>query len=499
MRLALALAILPLPAAAEVVDWTVADGAPCDAIGALAAGDELILHEGTYDGPCRIGARGAEGAPIVVRGADGEAMPVLSFAGDWSNVVDLDAASWLELRGIEIQGGANDVDGIKMHGCSHVVIEGCRFEGLGGISISMNDGDHEDVTLRGNTFVDAFATTLYVGCHDGSCVARDVVIERNLIDGVHPWNAYAVGYGLEVKLGSYDVVVRDNVVWDTKGPGIMIYGTQGAGTNVVERNVCAESEGSAGIEVVGGTTIVRNNVVIGNGDGGIWSYDYGGRGLLSDIWIVNNTAIDNENAGIRVTAWEGIVDGLVVANNASVGGPGAAFALPGAGPDASANVECDAACFADLAGLDLWPTAAGPLVDAGSTGEWIPADDYLGAVRDAEPDVGAYERTGEANPCGPIERAARDCWGAGDSDTDADTDTDTDADSDTDADADADADSDADADADSDADADADADTDADSSRTDHDGCGCRSIGVPAAAGLAPLAAALAVVRRRRT
>ncbi|MBI2892248.1 MAG: right-handed parallel beta-helix repeat-containing protein [Deltaproteobacteria bacterium] len=479
-------------ARAAVIEFGVGDGVLCDAVNGLEPGDSLVLDAGTYEGPCRIGVSGTEGSPIVVQAADGAA-PVISFGGEWSNVVDLDSTAWLTLSGLGIEGGANDIDGIKMHSPSHVVVERCRFAGLAGISISMNDGDSDDVTIRDCTFEDARATTLYVGCHDGSCIASNVDVLRNFVDGVHPWSDEAVGYGIEVKLGSHDVLVQDNVFRDTRGPGIMVYGFEGeGGPNVVERNVCWGSERSAGIEVVGGTAIVRNNVVIENGDGGIWSYDYGGRGLLADISIVNNTAIRNANGGIRVTAWEGLAASLLVANNAAVAAGGAeAFRMPGAGPTMQANVECDEACFVDLAGLDLWP--AGPIVDTGAQGDWLPSDDFYAQARDATPDVGAMERTGEANICGPIVNEPRNCWAGGDADADSDSDSDTDTDTDTDSDSDSDTDTDTDSDSDSDTDSDADSDSDA--------GCSCNAPGASGPAlpvGLAILGLATVSLFRRR-
>ena len=53
------------------------------------------------------------------------------------------------------------------------------------------------------------------------------------------------GYGIEVKLNTGGVV-RDNVIIDTKGPGIMVYGARDLVTvSVVERNFTRGSRTSS--------------------------------------------------------------------------------------------------------------------------------------------------------------------------------------------------------------------------------------------------------------
>ena len=76
---------------------------------------------------------------------------------------------------------------------------------------------------------------MYFGCHDGTwCILTDLVVERNYIRGVRASDP-EIGYGFQVKLNSV-AVIRDNVIVDTKGPGIMVYGAHNlTAVSVIER------------------------------------------------------------------------------------------------------------------------------------------------------------------------------------------------------------------------------------------------------------------------
>jgi hypothetical protein len=89
-----------------------------------------------------------------------------------------------------------------------------------------------------------------------------------------------IGYGIQVKLNSAGVIC-DNVVGDTKGPGIMVYVAVDDGRGImVERNFVRGFLRSSGIVGSGGPAIVRNNILGGNRGGGIGLEDYAARGLF---------------------------------------------------------------------------------------------------------------------------------------------------------------------------------------------------------------------------
>src|SRR6056300_1677187 len=71
---------------------------------------------------------------------------------------------------------------------------------------------------------------MYIGCHSGSCVTTNTLVEGNYIH--HTRGTSSGGNdGIEIKFGSYGNIVRGNVIHDTnigrKYPGIFVYGSGG--------------------------------------------------------------------------------------------------------------------------------------------------------------------------------------------------------------------------------------------------------------------------------
>ena len=108
---------------------------------------------------------------------------------------------------------------------------------------------------------------MYVGCNNATCSVTNSVFENNYI---HHLRATSDGGndGIEIKVGSYGNIVRNNVIHDTtigkRFPGIFVYGG-GAPANVVEGNVIWNA-GEA-IQVVS-DAVIRNNLIL-NSDVGI--------------------------------------------------------------------------------------------------------------------------------------------------------------------------------------------------------------------------------------
>lgn len=379
----------------------------CEAVNKAAPGDEIVLFGGSYSTPCSINAKGSFGSPIVVRSAseDLSMRAVLAYFGTTSNVLELRGAQHIALRWLSFGPTQGGVDAIKLRRSSDILIEQNLFYGIGGISISANDGDSQRVTVRQNVFQNLTSTGLYFGCHEGlSCHATDLTIEGNFIDGVRPTDDGSVGYGLQIKLNSYGLV-RDNTVYRTRGPGIMVYGSnRGDRPSIVEGNYVEGSLTDGGIVIGGGAAIVRNNVVVGNAAGGIIAQNYGGRDLQQNVWVVHNTVLENGGASIIVQAWrEG--RGNVLSFNA-IAPRAATLALLPVAPSGTirGNITCEAtrSCFARATGplYDLRPASSGPLIDAGGGGPevWRPVDDFLGRSRGRSTSVGAFERTSLAEP-----------------------------------------------------------------------------------------------------
>lgn len=328
----------------------------------------------------------------MIRAADPDRRPRLVEPERPVNLLEV-RASDIVIRDLDL-GPTSDSDGVRIILGNRITIEGCRFTQMRGIAVVANHNSVEALTVRGNVITESNATGMYFGCHDGSrCAVSNLLVERNYIHGVRAPDP-EVGYGLEVKLNSWGVI-RDNVIMDTKGPGIMVYGARGLlTTNAVERNFVSGSRTSSGIVVGGGPALVRNNISIRNIDAGIGLENYGRRGLLRGIVVAHNTIYSNRQAGIS-TPDQGPIDARI-ANNAVHARPGTA-ALPPVRSSLrlAGNVNCSwAPCFGEPDGLDFSPFPGSPLYGAGVSGtdEALPADDFFSVRRRTPPSVGAIER-----------------------------------------------------------------------------------------------------------
>lgn len=371
----------------------------CAEINLLPPGEELVLRAGTYRGGCTVSQGGRPGAPSVIRAKDPSSPPRIVYGDRESNVFTL-RADHLVFQGLALGPTQRNVDGFRIHSRADISIEDMRFEGMGGIAVAATHVSIRGLAVRRNVILASEATGMYFGCHEGrSCEVTDLVVEGNHIRGVRA-PAPEIGYGLQVKLNSVGVV-RDNVIVDTKGPGIMIYGSRTLDrVSVVERNVVVGSLRSSGIVIGGGPVLVRNNVATGSQEAGIGLEDYGRRGLLRGVVVVHNTLYGNTGGGIVVPE-HGLLD-VTVVNNAAHAGAGAA-PLPSRPGQVrlAGNVNCAVLiCFVNPLAHDFSPGPGSPLPQAGvaAVEAWMPSDDLSGASRGTPPTVGAVER-----PTGPLQ------------------------------------------------------------------------------------------------
>ena len=406
MRTGLALACLLAPAVARAGVFEIHPGDDLFArIRTLAAGDEVIVHAGTYPTPglLQVTWSGTEAAPIVVRAAPG-ARPVIAGTPG-QNVIDL-GGSHFTLRGFELRGGSH---GVRLAASDHATLEDLVIHDLGDVGISCNrpGQDCSFVTIRRNEIYDTgqagSGEGMDLGCNDAACRFRDSLVEGNY---VHDTGGDQ-GDGIEVKTGASNVVVRDNVIVRSKYPGITMDGFAGsAPPNIVERNLVWTTLDN-GIQIVGQVR-VRNNIVLGAGANGIHSKASQGH-VPIDLEIVNNTVVGAGPGGacLRANDWAGAM-GQTIGNNALYCEGGAAIELAGGAPNAklSGNVgrgsSNAASGFAlgrgaaedlgDPGAGDVYPRAGSPLEDAGG-GALAPRTDFDGCARlGTRSEVGAYER-----------------------------------------------------------------------------------------------------------
>lgn len=371
----------------------------CGEVRATQPGEELVLAPGDYQGPCAIRKGGEPGAPLVIRAADPTRRPRIVYAGRASNVFEV-RASHVTIRGLEFGPTQQDVDGVRIFGGTDLTVEDCHFTQLGGIAVVANHSSVRGLVVRRNVIRNSTATGMYFGCHDGmGCAVSGLVVEGNFIDGAAAPDP-EVGYGIQFKLNSSGII-RGNTIMNTKGPGIMVYGSRhGPDVSVVERNVTIGSRRSSGIVVGGGPAVIRNNIAASNDQAGIDLMDYRNRGLLRTILVANNTVYGNRAGGI--TAPETGLSAVTIVNNAAEANAGAHPYPPSrqTGLRVVGNVDCaDVACLANPDHLDFSPGSGSRLKGAGVSVKeaWMPREDFFGVRRSNPLSAGAIER-----PSGPL-------------------------------------------------------------------------------------------------
>lgn len=386
------------------------------AIAALEPGDELVLRGGTYTlaGRLAIDLVGTAARPIVIRAKTGE-RPRLDRPNADHNIVEIENGEYLELRGIEFSGGSA---GIRIMSARYLTIEDCEIHDTADVALRANDTGtvYQSLVIRRNHIHDTGGTGegMYLGCNNDGCRLRDSVIEGNY---VHHTNAAGVeqGDGIELKEGSFDNVIRDNVIHDTNYPCILTYSAAGnGGPNIIERNVLWHC-GDHGVQS-SADAIIRNNLILSAGSDGIAMQPHQA-GAPANLVVVNNTILTSTNDAISIRGNTGTV---VVANNAlyaengraifvSGGSPGmitlAGNAGVGAAPSGFAN-----ASLADLVQghylgqppINLYPAEGGALVAAGAATH-LPLDDFDRRPRNGVADIGAYAFVAGAAPGWMIE------------------------------------------------------------------------------------------------
>jgi hypothetical protein len=379
------------------------------AVESLAPGDTLTVHAGTYDGTGRISITvpGTAAQPVLVRGASGEARPLITRpAGSTpQNTINIEGASYLTISGLEISGNG---DGINMSlSPHHITIEDCEVHHVD-VGINFRSSMHH-VTVRRNHVHDTGADGgtgegIYVGCNDGSCAVSESVIENNWI---HDTLAASQGDGIEIKLGSWGNAIRDNVIYNTNYPGILLYGTMGNARNVVERNAIWNCDDS-GIQAAA-DAIIRNNLILECPGNGFNSQDHNGV-TPNRIEFVNNTLVGGSPV-LRLSNWAN-KQGMILANNAIYSSGGYAVgsltgvvvtgnvaypvtsALPSTGVTAGYGTSVD---FLNAAARNVYPSGNSKLLDIANA-VYAPSDDFNGTLRSGVPEAGAYTWTGLANP-----------------------------------------------------------------------------------------------------
>ncbi len=233
---------------------------------AAGPGTTIVIAAGTYRGSFRTTASGTASAPITYVA---ESWWGARLVGDGTaDAVWLNEGDHVEIRGFEISGGA--VDGLVSSG-SYVRIVGNRVSGFAkGNCISTAGSGYtlHDIDVIGNVAHGCGASALDHGIyvsHPGGTVANNISYGN-------------AGYGIHCWHNCNRLVVSNNLVFGNGEGGIVIgqgdgpnYGEVAADNFVVSNNIAVDN-GEFGIEESGATgpnNRYLHNIVSGNAEQGL--------------------------------------------------------------------------------------------------------------------------------------------------------------------------------------------------------------------------------------
>ena len=381
------------------------------AVTALAPGDELVLTAGEYllSRGLKISLTAEEASPSIIRAQDEDAVLIRLPSAD-HNIVEIRSSRFLTIRGLRFSGGSH---GLRLMDSDFITIEDCEIFETGDVAISAKaGGTYEGLVIRRNHIHHTNGTGegLYLGCNHDRCRVANSLVEGNYI---HHTNRASVdqGDGIEIKEGSFGNVVRDNVIHDTKYPGILTYSTAGNGpANVIERNLVwnvsdypIQSAADAIIRnniVLGGPVVmqahqagrpsnlvVAHNTIISPGAGIVV------RDVSGPVQIVNNAVFAASEFAINVISGEKSM--VQVEGNVGEGRlAGARTGLLQVKGIAGELIDAD---YDRLPPVDVFPAPGSQLVGSGVKA-FVTAVDFNGSKRNGEADAGAYKFDENGNP-----------------------------------------------------------------------------------------------------
>ena len=371
-------------------------------VNSLGPGDELVLAGGLYEIYDRfsLSVQGTVDAPVIMRSADGEVAHI-HRPNAYENLIDIEGSQHLVLSGIEFSGGSA---GLRFSDSDFITIEYCDIHDTADVAIRANDtGDFYDgFEIIGNEVHHTGGTgeAMYLGCNSNGCQFANALIEGNYI---HHTDGPTVsqGDGIELKEGSFNNVVRDNVIHDTNYPCILTYGTVGnGGPNIIERNVMWNC-GDHAIQSAADAKI-RNNIILSSAADGIAMQPHQSESP-SDLEVVHNTILHPTGDAISVRNASGTV---IVANNAlySQSGSGlftsggtSTLVISGNSTDGDLSADLMDGHYGGSPPVDVYPTSGSALLDAGDPA-YVTIDDFNGNARDGYADIGAYGFDQAGNP-----------------------------------------------------------------------------------------------------
>lgn len=280
------------------------------ALNALTPGDEIIIAPGTYEFSSNfsLNLQGTAAAPIWITGQTGAIIYMNTTGQNILNVGSSSQTRYLCIRGLEFTGGSH---GLRFYDCTQVWLNQCHIHGTGDAGISTNTVDTSYMFITRNQIHNTGGTGegMYLGANSGAVIMSNSIIALNHVYDTD--NGTSQGDGIELKQGSWGNLIAENLVHDCNYPCILVYGTAGQPQNIVERNICYNSNDNT--MQIQGECIVRNNLCI-NGAGSAFASQVH-QGNPTNLQVVHNTFVNGAGRAAKLSSWSGAAN-MVFANNA---------------------------------------------------------------------------------------------------------------------------------------------------------------------------------------
>ncbi len=377
------------------------------ATNALQPGDILELTTGLYSVTSRFGVtlNCTAALPCIIRAKAGHT-PHVNRPNANQNIVDIENSTYVTFKGIEFSGGSR---GLRLNNSSFISLVNNHIHDTGDAAITANDNNklYQGLNFTHNHIHHTNGTGegMYLGCNNNSCQVFDSLFANNYI---HHTNGSSVsqGDGIELKEGSYNNVIRDNVIHDTGYPCLITYSTVGNGAaNILEGNVmwgCGDHAIQSAAD-----TIIRNNIILGAAFDGIHCQAHQ-NGVPSNLEITHNTVLNTNGSVIRISSISGPI---TIANNALYSQSGVAIRASGTLSDltvsnnigqgsligvssgfantGSLSSDFSNASFSGSLPQDVFPKASSALINTADA-QYNAAIDFNLSSRVGSLDVGAY-------------------------------------------------------------------------------------------------------------
>ena len=386
----------------------------------LQAGDELILRGGIYQRNASwlgLSLQGTPAQPIVIRAKQGE-KPVFSYGKYDQNLIQIFDSQYLSISGLELTGGSH---GIRVQNSHHITLTHLHIHHVGDNAISINypGSQYRNILIQHNKLhhtgqaPGGFGEALYLGCENNACTFFNSNVNNNYIHHTNGGNTKPGAQdGIEIKPGSYNNIIKNNVVHDA-APCIITHNTAAQGFNIIEGNAlwnCTDH----GIQAEADATI-RSNLIFNVSFDGIHNREHKGV-APRNLKIFNNTIVTAGSGGIRTREPGGSVE---IINNAIYSQNGYALRVNGdrahftvannygqgsgigitSGYNNNGNIARDfeSASYPGRLPISLFPGTQSRLIGAGNASMNTGVDFNGHAFTAGNVDIGAYKWSTQGN------------------------------------------------------------------------------------------------------